>query len=186
MALERVPEYLVEILRKTDPELLARFLATGDELNDDDLHELEALLGQWLSDSDFWNALARQQTYVANAPPVQDVDPILDDELRILTEALGGDQRLAETVLVDFPSQVTTERRDPLRTQQAIVLIRQEVRVIIQAPPTPPPTRRLRIVRGLRRVFKGAAGGVLIAADIIVPDPTIFLIRVASIAGAQT
>ncbi|HWW67241.1 MAG TPA: hypothetical protein VNY83_04600 [Solirubrobacterales bacterium] len=177
MALEGVPPYLVELLRKTDPEGLRRFVETGEGLTAGDIDELRNLLSQWAGDEDFWNALGASPSA---APQDTSLDGVLEQELEVLTEALGGDRGLAERVLLELPAQIRAERPDVDQVPPLIIVIKQELPGV---EPGAPPSQRLRVARVLRRVFKAAVGGVSIAADItVLPDPTL-LVRAVSIAA---
>jgi hypothetical protein len=177
MALEGVPPYLVELLRKTDPEGLRRFVETGEGLTAGDIDELRNLLSQWAADEDFWNALGASPSA---APQDTSLDGVLEQELEVLTEALGGDRGLAERVLLELPAQIRAERPDVDQVPPLIIVIKQELPGV---EPGAPPSQRLRVARVLRRVFKAAVGGVSIAADItVLPDPTL-LVRAVSIAA---
>jgi hypothetical protein len=181
VALENVPPYLIEVLRKVDPELQGRFVETAERLTQRDIQQLSDLLEQWVADGDYWNAFGQS---LDNASQAQSLDTILDQERRVLIEALNGDERLADTILLELPSQ-PRRKPDPQQTRQVIIVIQNQIQVVEPAPRGAPAGRRLRIARLLRRTFKAAVGGVAIAADIVVPDPSM-IVRISSIvAGAD-
>jgi hypothetical protein len=180
MALEGVPDYLIELLRRTDLQVLRTYLETGEGLAPGDNERLAELLGRWAEDAEFWGMV--EQAQPAEAAAGQSLDAILDQELDIVTQGLDGDESLALSALLEAPANVPTQPRDIQQARTTIIIIQQQVSVT-QVIPSEPPRRRLKVVRVLRRVFKAAAGGVLVASDIfVVPDPTM-LVRIASIAG---
>jgi ribosomal protein S8E len=172
VALERVPPYLIELVRRTDPQVLRQFVATGEGLAPGDGQRLSDLLGEWLADRDYWRDLARSQGEMNGE--VVNTDQILDGELELLTDLLG-DKTLAQTVLLQLPAQVKLQPVNPQQVQQNIIVIQQIVQV--QVNPEEPASERLRVGRRFWRVFKGAAGGLAIGGDILmaiatVPTPT--------------
>jgi hypothetical protein len=178
-----VPPYLIELFKNLDRSALRRALASVD--SERELVALaidaQAKLDKWSNDQGFWRSLS---TFLGEPLVIDEpLGDLLDDEVEIaiLSGALLGDEQLAIAVLLEAPtslSPVTTI--DVENVQKAVVQINLNVTMALNAPPTP--RRRWRLAKTLRRVFKGAAGGIVIAADVVVPDPTL-LVRVASLVG---
>jgi hypothetical protein len=176
MPLESVPSYLIEGVRITDPDRLREALDTDDETRaSSDLEVAGQILGVWAGDNEFWGDTAER---LPRAPPATTLDDILEEEQEVLAGALGGDRRLAELILLEAP--LRSGRPNAQGARQVVVILRDQCREIASEPPTR--KRRWRTLRALRRVFKAVGGGVLIAADIVAPDPT-QIVRVASIWG---
>lgn len=168
MPIEEVPPYLIETVRDTHPDVVAGLVADGKD-RPEVLIGARNALERWANDSEFWNEVdaAFQSTTM---------DGNLDIESQVVSAALEGDRRLAEAIILEAPTAVDR----PRAAVQAITIIREQCDHVLEQPPTP--GRLYRTARILRRVFKAAGGGVLIAADIIAPDPT-GLVKVASIWG---
>ena len=182
-----VPPYLIELFQHLDRDDLGDALASNNA--ERELVRLaidaESKLGEWSNDSQFWNSMSR---FIAS-PGAVTSGPIpfaelLDDEaeIAILSNALQGDDQLANTVLLEAPTffPPITSPQVAEDVKKAVAQINENVIVALNAPPTQ--RRPWRLAKTLRRVFKAAAGGILIAADVFVPDPTL-LVRVASVAG---
>ena len=192
MALENAPPYLIELARSTDPEVLRRFVATGEGLAPGDGQRLAELLGEWLADGDYWQSLAQSQQAQSRQGMNGQVVPteqILDEELEILTQTLGDE--LAQAVLLLLPDQVTLQPVNPVSIQQNIIVIQQTI-VKVQVVPAEPAKKRLRVGRKLWRVFKAAAGGLVIAGDIVgglsspaagPAAPVVIFVAAGSVAG---
>jgi hypothetical protein len=187
-----VPPYLIELCRQLDPNSLARALESNhSERGLIDLAiDTQVKLADWENDDDFWDRLSRfldsRNNIVSSDDPrfsPESLGVLLDDEVEIaiLSNALAGDERLTTAVLLESPTSVRLRTGIAMPViKNAVVQINRNLTIALNTPPTT--RRRWRLAKALRRVFKGAAGGILIAADVVVPDPT-FLVRVASVAG---
>lgn len=183
MALEKVPPYLVLLLRVGDPERLGAVVSAEghEQLSEDAVAAVEALEA-WVADDEFWSATVEHlQPDLVRLTADLDEDLLHDQELEILTEGVAGDRRLATLILLemsDVPPRANG--RDPYRARDAVARLRAQCHRAAGMPPTP--RRRWRLARVLRRAFKAAGGGVLIAADIVAPDPSM-IVKVASVLG---
>jgi len=188
-----VPPYLIELLQHLDRDDLGDALASNNA--ERELVRLaidaESKLSEWSDDSQFWNSMSRfiASPGAVTSEPIQmdrrvDFAELLDDEVEIaiLSNALQGHDQLANTVLLEAPTffRPITNPQVAENVKEAVVQINVKVTVALNAPPTQ--RRPWRLAKTLRRVFKAAAGGILIAADVFVPDPTLS-VRVASVAG---
>lgn len=187
-----VPSYLIELCQQLDPSALADALESNrSERRLIDLAiDTQVKLDNWVHDGGFWVPLSRflenRNNNVLGDNPQSSPEPLgelLDDEVEvtILSNALAGNQHLATAVLLESPTSVPPSPGiEDQAIRNAVVQINLNVTIALNTPPTP--RRRWRLAKTLRRGFKGAAGGILIAADVVVPDPTL-LVRVASVAG---
>jgi hypothetical protein len=168
MAIYEVPPYLIRSVRDTAPEAVGERLADGGESLPDLLAEARDTLDRWSDDFEFWQAV--EESYRSTT-----LDGNVEVESQILAEALG-DRRLADTILLEAPTAVSK----PQLAVQAVIVIRHQCGQVLEQPPSR--GRLYRAGKVLRRVFKAVGGGVLVAADIVAPDPTM-LVKVASIWG---
>jgi len=175
--LENVPPYLIRILFLTDPERLRELVAAGAEwLEPQDLRTVADALDTWLADDEFWDMASE---YLESQEPVDlAFEEFFEREYEILTAGLGGDERLAALILLEAPLRVY--RANPERAREAVARLNAQFRQAVEQSPSR--ARTWRVARVLRRLFKAAGGGVLVAADIVVPDPTL-IVQTASITG---
>ena len=89
-----------------------------------------------------------------------------------------GDRRLAGAVLLDAP--LRSRQPDPEQAKQVVVILNVQCQEVVEERPSR--KRSWRAARVLRRVFKAVGGGLLVAADVVAPDPTM-IVRVASVWG---
>lgn len=177
MALQRVPQYLISGAERTAPDRVLRALDDADDsLVIGALADAAEILGTLSHEDELWNSATNA---LAEEGPPRELEEYMDEEREVLAQALGGNYRLADEILASVPMRAT--ERDPDRARQIVVVIQHQCEGILGEPPSP--RRKWLAVRVLRRAFKAIAGGLLVAADIVVPDPTIVIIRVASIAG---
>jgi hypothetical protein len=177
VALGTVPTYLIEGVRLTDPERVRQALDDADDgqalaLVGAAEQALDALAG----DDEFWGAASDN---LPDQLPLDALEDSLDEERELLANALGGDYRLADLILVELPFR--QGESDTERARQVVVILQHQCREVIEEAPSR--RRKWRAVRLLRRVFKAVSGGLLVAVDIVlIPDPT-GIVRVASVAG---
>ena len=161
MAMERVPEYLVDVLEVTDLGFRSAGVYDPDDLMIRLSRGTESL-GVWIDDDEYWSSLS--------------VDEYFATEVRVLTRELH-DQRHTLRIMEEQAQPVDFARK----TRSAVQVVRDDNLEFINGP-----SRRGdhlgRSMRLLRRTFKAAGGGVLIAADLLAPDPTL-IVKVASVLG---
>jgi hypothetical protein len=126
--LDRIPPYLMEVLREVDPERLRWFVRTGKGLDQDYVEALRELLARWLDDDDFWGSF-EQAVGDARGEAVQVLDAFIDEELVVVTDALEDDD-LANAVLLEAPAQTRAERPDPYQVRPVVIVIQQQVQVL--------------------------------------------------------
>jgi hypothetical protein len=146
--------------------------------------DIQSKLQDWQEDSEYWTALTSfLVNYSAGPPPSRVAQDALDDEVEfvMLSRALR-DEPTATAVMLEVPPRIDfTTPRSSGNAQSAVAQINRNVLTrALNDPQTS--RRRWRIARALRRVHKGVAGGILIGADVVVPDPTL-IARVASVLG---
>jgi hypothetical protein len=174
MSLDRVPPYLIDALRILDPDRVQEVLA-DDRAGDLELEGVTERLAAWVRDGEFWEGLAEN---LPDTPPAVPLEDSLDQERVVLADALGGDFRLAGRILLEAP--LRSEWPEPDRARYVVMILHGQGQELL----TEPPSRRRawRIARLSRRIFKAVGGGLLVAADIVAPDPTM-LVRAASVWG---
>lgn len=174
--MEDIPPYLLDGIRIADPERIAQALDAHDEGSlVDSVMAAREVLDTWAGDEDFWDSTA--QNLPQDSLSQAGLEEILDEEQELLARAIG-DRRLASAVLLDAP--LRSRWPDPQQARQVVVILNVHCQEIIEEKPSR--KRIWRAARVLRRVFKGVGGGLLVAADIVAPDPTL-IVRVASIWG---
>jgi hypothetical protein len=172
--METVPDYLSHLV--TLASMAKREQQEGVPPQLGIILEMSIGLRAWADDDDFWASTRREFDPLS----VLRVDPdqFAEAEAEILTIALSGDEQLARVIVINmslrYPSGTPDDARG-LVTQAS-----GEGRRIAESPPEP--IRKWSGWRYARRVFRGATGGLAIAANIVTPDPTL-LTKVASIAG---
>jgi hypothetical protein len=177
MPIDRVPPYLIDGVRLSNPERIQEALETGDagQLLDSAL-QASQLLEEWAEDSEFWDSASDA---LADDLPDADFDDYRDEEREIIATSLDGDYKLANAILVELPSPSAQRRPNPEQAREIVLILRTECHA---ATSEPPKRAKWRTARVLRRVFKAFGGGLAIAADIVAPDPT-FIVKVASVWG---
>jgi hypothetical protein len=175
MTLERVPDYLAELVRRTDPEVLRELLEGERATERLGLDGIAELLATWLGDAAFWTSIDDERP---DTPPTVPLEDSLDDEAEVLAAALGGDPRRARLILLEAP--LRSVRPNPKQALRAVETLHRHCNEVTAEAESH--RRFWRGARTMRRIFKAAGGGLLVAADIVSPDPTVIL-RVASIWG---
>jgi hypothetical protein len=175
MPLTEIPPYLLEAIRTARIDVAVE--AAEKEQYLDAIGQLGGRLEAWAADDNFWNSTAEVLNRQQGISP-SDLQSHLDEERQLLANALGGDSQLATMILLEAP--LRAERPNLEAARIVVVNLRIESGQVVSEKQ---PRRRLwRAARFIRKAFKGVGGGLLVAADIVIPDPTM-LVTVASVWG---
>lgn len=176
--MESIPDYLNNSLAITAPVLTGVLGRPDEYLTIKALEELVPQLKDWAADDDFWEAVTENFSGEAFPGEDQELGRVIEEEHQILLDALHGNQALATTIVLNVPLHLIQSRPDEAR--QVVINVSIAVTQVVQSPPGP--ARKWKALRLVRKVFVIGMGGLLIAADLVSPDPTM-ITKAASVGG---
>jgi hypothetical protein len=176
--MDGVPDYLLKAVQIAGQV----FFPVGGEQDEESVISsamgLRAPLEEWIADDDFWGAA---EEVVGPVPSPAEIPPFgvfMDEELELLTAALHGDSSFATLILANMP--LDGGSTTPGEARNVVIQLNVTINQVVEAPPGP--SRKWRAIRLARKALTIAAGGLLIAVDVVSPDPTM-LSKVASVTG---
>jgi hypothetical protein len=182
--MDQVPNYLVSLIILS--EQIATSLLEGDSVDQQvgRLSELSYGLDRWVADDEFWNAL--DEEYPRAREMVRNrilTESYVEQEIDILTSHVYEDRQRATGIAIEV---MGARAGTPQKARANVEATAARIQIlVVQIPATPERskvTRKRQVWKVARKVLRYAGGGLAIAADIVIPDPTL-LLRAASIVG---